>query len=142
MQKFMMSTRNQKRIVADPRGTTRRLLVAGHNGLVFLLVACMLGRGDCQGEGLFPPTRLGRNLAPFNRVQATSVCGETEEGVGQLENYCAPDGSLRTCRERICDGECLYESRISNGLDVLAEGTLRHAVVSFHNIATKLTIID
>ena len=98
--------------------------------LAILLIACTVGCGDCQ-EGLFPPTRLGRNLAPFNRVQATSVCGEFE-GVGQAANYCAPDGSLLSCRGRICDGGCLYASRISNGIDVLEEGTVGpRVVVSF-----------
>ena len=107
-------------------------LLADRTGLVLLLIACTFSCVDCQ-TGLFPPTRLGRNLAPFHRVQATSICGETEEGVGQAEIYCAPGSSLLTCRERICDGECLYESRISNGLDVLAEGTLGPSVVSFQN---------
>ena len=98
-------------------------------GFVILLVACMIGCGHCQ-SGLFPPIRLGRNLAPVNPVQATSVCGETDEGVGHEENYCAPDGSLLTCRQRTCDGGCLYNSRISDGLDVLAEGNLGPNVVS------------
>ena len=98
-----------------------------HTRLVVLLVACIIGCADCQ-EGLFPPIRLGRNLAPFNRVQATSVCGETEEGAGQPENYCAPGGSLLTCRQRTCDDGCLYDTRTSDGLDVLAEGTLGPSV--------------
>lgn len=130
MQQFVMSSWIKRRMRASSLRATR--VFVGHTGLVLLLVACMFSCADCQG--LFPPTRLGRNLAPFNRVEATSICGETEEGVGQAEDYCAPDGSLLTCRERICDGGCLYESRVSNGsgLDVLAEGTLGPNVVGCH----------
>ena len=116
-----------KRRPGKLRGSTG--LLAGRTGLAVLLVACIIGSANCQG-GLFPPIRLGRNLAPFNRVQATSVCGETEEGAGQPENYCAPGGSLLSCTQRTCDGGCLHDSRISDGLDVLAEGTLGPSVVS------------
>ena len=132
----MMCIWNKRKRGAHLQGTMHSL--ADRTGLVLLLIACVFSRVDCQ-RGLFPPTRLGRNLAPFHRVQATSVCGETEEGVGQPETYCAPGGSLLTCRQRTCDGGCLYESRISNGLDVLAEGTLGPGVVSFL-VKNKLAI--
>ena len=125
MQQFMMLTWIKRNSVMSPGLPS----FMNPSPLVILLVACMIGLGGCQ-SGLFPPTRLGRNLAPSNPVQATSVCGETNEGVGHEENYCAPDGSLLTCRQRTCDGGCLYNSRISDGLDVLAEGTLGPNVVS------------
>ena len=125
-QQFMMSALSKRRL-GKPRRSTG--LLVGRTQLVVLVVACIIGCADCQ-QGLFPPIRLGRNLAPSNRVQATSVCGETEEGVGQPESYCAPGGSLLTCRQRTCDGGCLYASRISDGVDVLAEGTLGPNVVS------------
>lgn len=127
MQQTVMSVWN-KRSEIRSREITRSLV--DRTALVILLVACVIGVGDCQ-RGLFPPTRLGRNLAPFHRVEVTSVCGETEEGVGQAAIYCAPDGSLLSCRERTCDGSCLYDSRVLSGLDVLAEGTLGPSVVSF-----------
>ena len=130
MQQVVMCNWNKRKRGTRLQGTMQPL--ADRTGLVLLLIACAFSCVDCQ-TGLFPPTRLGRNLAPLHRVQATSICGETEEGVGQAEIYCAPGGSLLTCRERTCDGGCLYESRISNGLDVLTEGTLGPSVVSFQN---------
>ena len=95
---------------------------------MLLLISSLTGIGDCQG-GLFPPARLGRNLAPFSRVEATSTCEEVS-GEGHPASYCAPGGSLLTCLERTCDEGCLYESRLSTGLDVLAEGSAGPSVVS------------
>ena len=95
---------------------------------VLLLISSLVDIGDCQG-GLFPPARLGRNLAPFSRVEATSTCGEIG-GEGQPASYCEPGGSLLTCLERTCDGRCLHASRVSTGLDILALGSPGTSVVS------------
>ena len=127
---MLMRTKRISKVLVASRACSRSLV--DRVRLAIFLIACTIGCGDCQ-EGLFPPTRLGRNLAPFNRVRVTSVCGDFEEGVGQAANYCAPDGFLLSCRGRICrDGGCLYASRISNGIDVLEEGTVgQRVMVSF-----------
>jgi len=104
--------------------------------MILLLISTLTGNGDCQG-GLFPPARLGRNLAPFSPVEATSTCGEVG-GEGHPASYCAPGGSLFTCLGRTCDGGCLYESRVSTGLDILAQGTAGPGVVSLHSCSCIL----
>jgi len=106
--------------------------------MILLLISILTGNGDCQG-GLFPPARLGRNLAPFSLVEATSTCGEAS-GEGHPTSYCAPGGSLLTCLERTCNGRCLYDSRVSTGLDVLAQGTAGPSVVSCVYVHCVMTV--